>query len=62
MTLDQARCKANQLARQTGVTAYVVFDPTYRDEEDDQAYHVATEEDVDTFFAGATVVCAANGV
>ena len=57
MTLDQARRAAFELARQSSATVYVVYDPTYRDATPNEAYTAAHEEDVDTFFAAADIVC-----
>ena len=62
MTLDQAQRKAFELARQTSAAVYVVYDPTYLDAEPNEAYAAADEEDVDTFFAGADIVCIVDPV
>ena len=60
MTRDEAIHKAQEKARQTGNTVYVVYDPAYHDVEPDEAYEVATELAVDTFFSGAEIVCVAE--
>lgn len=57
MTLDQAQRKAFELARQTSAAVYVVYDPTHLDAALDDAYAATDETDVDTFFAGADIVC-----
>jgi hypothetical protein len=62
MTLDQARRKAFELARQTSAIVYVVYDPTHLDAKPNDAYHAADDVDVDTFFAGADIVCVVDGV
>ena len=62
MTLDQAQRKAFELARQSSAAVYVVYDPTYLDAAPNEAYAAADEEDVDTFFAGADIVCVVDGV
>ena len=62
MTLDQARRAAFELARQSSAAVYVVYDPTYLDAAPDDAYAAVDEEDVDTFFAGADIVCVFDGV
>jgi len=54
MTLDQAQRKAFELARQSSTAGYVVYGPTYLDA-------AADEADVDTFFAGAEIVCVVEG-
>ncbi len=60
MTRDEAMRKAQEKARQTGATVYGVYAPAYHDVEPDEAYEVASELAVDTFFSGAEIVFAAE--
>lgn len=55
-TLANAIHKARKLAQRTQATAYVIFDLAYLDNPPDFAYYAASEEDVNTFFAGCEIV------
>jgi hypothetical protein len=55
-TLANAIHKAKKLALEKQATAYVIFDPAYLDNPPDRSYYAATEDEVNTFFAGCEIV------
>ena len=55
MTLPKASILARRLARTTGRTHYVIFDPPeFLGESESGAYEVTDDTDLETHFAGIT--------